>query len=264
MTADAVRLREQRDQALRDLAELDQQVETGEIDRDTARRLGEGYRSDLDRAEDALASLEQEARPQAAGRSRGRVIAGTAILAVSLAAVVLAVGSFAVDRNPDSVQGAADLGDGLDPDQVSNETLEAVVAANATNPMINGMRLALAGRYFEERSYQEAFPHYQAVLDNDPSAPEAGEALARLGWMVYDGNGEVKLALSLLEQSLDAFPGDPFTIYLLARVTWCGAGDAAGAVPLLEQVLSSPGLDPEVAPTVEGDLAVASAGGACP
>lgn len=263
MTADAVRLREQRDQALRDLAELDQQVAAGEIDRDTAQRLGEGYRSDLDRAEDALARLE-EAQPVAPGRSRSRVIAGTAILAVSLAAIVLAVGSFAIDREPDSVQGAADLGAGLDPDQISNETLEAVVSANATNPMINGMRLALAGRYFEERSYQQAFPHYQAVLDNDPTAAEAGEALARLGWMVYDGNGEVDLALSLLAQSLDASPGDPFTTYLLARVTWCGAGDPAGAVPLLEQVLASPGLDPDVAPTVEADLAVAAAGGACP
>ncbi len=53
------------------------------------------------------------------------------------------------------------------------------------------MRLALANRYFEDRNYQKAFPHYQAVLDGSPTPVQAAEAYTRLGWMVYDGNGEV-------------------------------------------------------------------------
>lgn len=265
MSVEQVKLRDQRDQALRDLAELDQQVAAGDIDPETARRLQATYREELEYAQRALSELE--ASPETSeppGRSRRRMVAGAAILVASFVGIVVMAGSFLVDREDSTLQGVAAGGDELDLDEVSNATLEAVIATNADNPMINGMRLALGERYFQERLYQDAFPHFQAVLDNDPSPAEAGEALSRLGWMVYDGNNQVDLSRSLLQRSLEARPGDPFTTYLLARVTWCGAGEPEVAVPLLESVLATEGLDPEVAETVEADLAIARVGGACP
>lgn len=265
MSIEQVKLRDQRQQALRDLAELEQQVAAGDIDPDTARRLQATYRAELESADRALSELEATPEePPPPGRSKQRMVAGAAILILSFIGIVVMVNAFVVDREDSTLQGVAAGGEELDLNEVSNATLEAVIAANADNPMINGMRLALGERYFQERLYQEAFPHYQAVLDNDPAPGEAGEALSRLGWMVYDGNNQVELARSLLERSLEARPADPLTTYLLAQVTWCGAGDPAAAVPLLESVLATPGLDPEVAQTVEADLAVAEAGGACP
>ena len=69
---------------------------------------------------------------------------------------VLVAGAFIVDR-PDQSSGVADVA--ADPSSFSNETLAAVVAANQDHPQIDGMRLALAERYFEEGDYQSAFPY---------------------------------------------------------------------------------------------------------
>ena len=136
-------------------------------------------------------------------------------------------------RDDDLLSGIA--GGSVDPDSISNETLEAVIAANLDNPEIGGMRLALANRYFEERNYQKAFPHYQAVLDGTPTPIQAAEAYTRLGWMVYDGNGEVDLGLSLIDNALEIAPGDPFALYLKGRVLWCGQGDNEGAAVALHR-----------------------------
>jgi hypothetical protein len=82
--------------------------------------------------------------------------------------------------------------------------------------------------------------------------------------MVFDGNGEVDLAVSLLDQALALVPGDPFGLYLKGRVVWCGQGQATAAATLFDQVLATPGLDPEVRGQVETDLAAAGAGETCP
>lgn len=194
--------------------------------------------------------------------SRRRMLVGGVVLGLGMAAALVAVGQFRQARAEEgSLSGVA--GGMVDPATVSNETLEAVVAANADNPEITGMRLALAGRYFEAGDYQRAFPHYQAVLEDEPTAGQAATAFTRLGWMVYDGNGEVDLALSLLDQALALVPEDPFALYLKARVVWCGQGQPAAAAAMLGQVASMSGLADEVRRQVEADLTATSAGQAC-
>lgn len=174
----------------------------------------------------------------------------------------MAVGQFRQARADDNLFSGIAGGE-VDPDSISNETLEAVIAANLDNPDIGGMRLALANRYFEERNYQKAFPHYQGVLDGNPTPLQAAEAYTRLGWMVYDGNGEVDLGLSLIDNALEIAPGDPFALYLKGRVLWCGRDDTEGAAGIFTEVLASSGLDDAALQQVEDDLAAASAGETC-
>lgn len=191
-----------------------------------------------------------------------RWIWGAGVLVLGGAIAIATVGQFQQARPEDqTLTGVA--GTDFDPDSVSNETLEAVVAANADNPAINGMRLALANRYFEEGAYQLAFGHYQTVLDNEPAPNEAANAFSRLGWMVFDGNGEADLGIELIDRGLELVPEDAFAIYLKGRILWCGKSDAEGASNLFSSVLSSTGLVDEVRGRVETDLAAAAAGEAC-
>jgi cytochrome c-type biogenesis protein CcmH len=195
-------------------------------------------------------------------RSKRRIAVGALVLLLAGAGALVAVGQFRQTRaNDDLLSGIA--GGEVDPDSISNETLEAVIAANLDNPDIDGMRLALANRYFEERNYQKAFPHYQEVLDGNPTTIQAAEAYTRLGWMVYDGNGEVDLGLSLIDNALEIAPGDPFALYLKGRVLWCGRDDKEAAAVIFSEVLSSSGLDDGVRQQVEDDLAAASSGETC-
>ncbi|CAN5302762.1 hypothetical protein BH18ACT5_BH18ACT5_00200 [soil metagenome] len=188
---------------------------------------------------------------------------GAVVLILGGAVAVATVGQFQQARpNDESLAGVA--GAEFDSDAVSNETLEAVVAANADNPAINGMRLALANRYFEEGNYQQAFGHYQTVLDNEPAPGEAANAFTRLGWMVFDGNGEADLGIDLIDQGLDLLPGDAFAIYLKGRIIWCGKDDPVTASDLFSSVLSSAGLDDDVRARVQADLAAAESGESCP
>ncbi|HJR86414.1 MAG TPA: cytochrome c-type biogenesis protein CcmH [Acidimicrobiia bacterium] len=193
---------------------------------------------------------------------RGRWILGSGVLVLAGAIAITTVGQFRQAR-PDDQSLAGVAGEGFDPDAVSNETMEAVIAANLENPSIGGMRLALANRYFEEGDYQKAFGHYQAVLDSEPAAAEAAAAYTRLGWMVYDGNGETNLGLELIDRALALMPGDAFALYLKGRVTWCGKADPEAAVELFDRVLTTPDLDPDVRTQVTADLERAESGQSC-
>lgn len=192
----------------------------------------------------------------------GRWILGSGVLILAGAIAIATVGQFRQAR-PDDQSLAGVAGEGFDPEAVSNETLEAVIAANLENPSINGMRLALANRYFEEGDYQKAFGHYQAVLDSEPAAAEAAAAYTRLGWMVYDGNGETNLGMELIDRGLALVPGDAFALYLKGRVTWCGKADPEAAAELFDRVLTTPDLDPDVRTQVTADLERAESGQSC-
>lgn len=198
-------------------------------------------------------------RPQA---TRTRRLVGALILVGGLVAIVLVADALLQDR-AGPAEGAADVAV-EDLDDVSNETMEAVIAANLDNPRINGMRLALAERYFETGDYRAAFPHYLQVAQHEMStAEEATTALVRLGWMAYDGNGEVETALTLFDEALAISPDSQIALYLKGQVLWCGAGENGEAVELFERVLSDSDLEDATRSLVETDLSLASAGEAC-
>ena len=94
----AARIADQIEQVDLDLAEIDEQVATGELDEGTAERLRSAYLAERATLEEQLDGI-QTTRPSSdegativdapEGRSRARAIAGTAI--VGVAAVVIAV-----------------------------------------------------------------------------------------------------------------------------------------------------------------------------
>jgi tetratricopeptide (TPR) repeat protein len=197
-----------------------------------------------------------------AGRSRARLIAGGAVLMLAFAGIVVVAANSLQDR-PAAAAGAADLGE-EDLSNVSNETMEAVIAANVDDPQINGMRLALAERYFDAGDYRSAFPHYLEVAE-DPGASdtEAITALVRLGWMAFDGNGEVDTATRLIDEALDIDSDSQLARYVRARVLWCGADETEQAVEVFEGLLDEAGMSSETRAQVESDLAAARAGEGC-
>lgn len=197
----------------------------------------------------------------ALGGSRRKVV-GALILTSALVAIVVIAATTLQDREGPAV-GVANP-DAQDLDNVSNETLEAVIAANADHPQINGMRLALAERYYEEGDYRAAFPHYLAVVDSGvATSEEAVTALVRLGWMAYEGNGEIETSLSLFDRALEIDPASQAAVYLKGTVLWCGAGDAESARDLFSTLLDDPGLPDESRLQVEDDLAGLDAGQEC-
>ena len=201
-------------------------------------------------------------RPPVTGRSRARLITGAVILVLVFAGIVVVAANSLQDR-PAAAAGAADLG-GDDLSDVSNETMEAVIAANAEDPQINGMRLALAERYFDAGDYRSAFPHYLEVAeDPEASDPEAITSLVRLGWMAFDGNGEVETATRLIDEALAIDPDSQLALYVKARVLWCGSGDAEQAVEAFEGLLAEPDLAAETRAQIESDLESAQAGEDC-
>lgn len=203
---------------------------------------------------------EEDPTPRPATRARRLV--PLLILGGALAIIVVVAGFFLQDRDG-PVSGVADLS-AQDLDEVSNETMEAVIAANADNPQVDGMRLALAERYYEAGDYSAAFPHYLEVAQSSSASDsQAVSALVRLGWMAYDGNAEVETAVDLFDEALAIDDASSTAKYLKGQVLWCGAGDTASATDLFREVLTDPELSADARERVADDLDIASKGGSC-
>lgn len=248
-------------QAVRDLEELEQQLAEDEIPPSTAQRLRKIYTEEIEEARLRLAGEASGSpgaeSPEPDSRSGfwtpGRVTV-IAILGTAAVALMISVGWFVQPEDRTDSDGGE-----FDPSQYSNETMEAVISANADHPQINGMRLALASRYFRAGDFAQAFAHYRGVLEHNPTAIEEAEALSRLGWMAWAGSGEIQLAVDTLDRALLAVPGHPQALYFKAIVLWCGAGRATEAVPLLEETNQALPSDE----TVAAELAAARAGEEC-
>lgn len=229
-----------------DLADLDVQVAAGELDDETAGRLRETYERER------LAILETpEGEPDESGtRHRGRVVVGTLLVLVAVAAAGIAVALSATDRGPgDLITGDVP---GVDLASITNEDLEEVVA---DFPEIVGMRLALADRYFNDGDFSSALGHYLTVLDLEPANPRA---LASIGWMTYL-SGEPEIGARYVEQALAVDDEFPQAHYFLGAIRLLGLGDAAGAIGPLERVLTFDGVPAEVRSQTEQLLAEARA-----
>ena len=187
---------------------------------------------------------------------------GGLILAVSFGGIILAAGFFLQDRaGPTSGVASVEL---EDLDSVSNETMEAVISANIDDPQINGMRLALAERYYQLGDYGSAFPHYFTVAESEIATDgEAVTALVRLGWMVWDGNGAAEPAIGMFDQALAIDAKSITARYLKGQVLWCGAGDTDAATALFAEILTNGDLAANMKARVEADLTAADEGLAC-
>jgi cytochrome c-type biogenesis protein CcmH len=186
---------------------------------------------------------------------------GAALMIAAAAVVVVVAGSYLQDRGGPAQGVAAVDVDQLD--EVSNETMEAFITANADDPQIAGMRLALAERYFEEGDYRAAFPHYLAVADS-PQATDGQVvvALVGLGWMAWDGNGEAEAAIGLFDQALDIDPDSITARYLKGRVLWCGTGSPQEAGDLMASLLDEDLAD-ESRALIHADLDSIESGESC-
>jgi len=237
----AARIADQIDQVDRDLAEVDEQVDAGELDEATAERLRSAYQSERVALE---AQLDDVATPKGdtpagtgpAPRSRSRAVAGTVIVGVAaLAVAVVAVFSLQ-ERTPagESTDGVAtaalESGGGRDLSSVGLEEMEAVVSQN---PDIPGMRLALADRYVEAGDYSRALEHYMVVLEQEPGN---ATALARVGWLTFLSD-EAELAEPFIVRAIAIEPDFPQAYWYLANVR-IQVGNVEGAIEPLERLLT--------------------------
>ncbi len=198
-------------------------------------------------------------------RSNRRLVGG--LIVIGGLAIIIGVATLLIQDGTGATSGAAETGAEIlagNLDDVSNETMEAVIAANLDNAEIDGMRLALAERYFELGDYRSGFPHFLAVAQSPIATDDqATIALVRLGWMAYDGNGEVDTATELLDQALEISPDSPVALYVKGQVLWCGAGDTATASALFEEILTQVELPEDTRSRVQADLNLAGTGAAC-
>ncbi len=225
--ASAAALEDAKRAVAQDLADLDAQAAAGELDPATLARL----RADYESERDALNEAVIEPAPHAP-RSRGRTMAGAAVLIGG--ALVLTVGVVLTvrDRTPGDLitGGVASEAQRLDFSTISDEELEATVAAN---PESIPMRLALAARYFNAGDFSTALDHYIEVLNRERHP----EALANVGWMTFQ-SGDSESALQFVEQSLALSDELPLPYWYLANIRYRGYDDAAGAVAPLETLLT--------------------------
>lgn len=267
MTVDRSRLEQERDQALRDLLDLDRQVDDGELPADVADGLRQTYERTAATAIALLAAPtpDGEGATSVTDRSSGRgrwAAYGLAVAVALFAAVVLLPDSVAeriaggaVTGN--EVFGTAAPGGGTAPrdlSTVTNAELEDVVAQN---PDVIDMRLALAHRYLDGADYLAAARHYLVALRQEPRNVEAQ---SHYGWVLMQA-GEPAQALEYVDRSLAQDPRQIEALWFKANIALYGLSDPAGALAVLEQLQQRTDIEPGTRSQVEALIAEARAQG---
>ena len=229
-------LEQRRDQALRDIVDLERQVADREIPDVVAEELRRRYEATAAGAIDALdAAAEPDPVPGRSSRSR-RVVYLVAAVAAVAAAVLLP--GYVSTRPPG---GAVSGNEVLAPDTavttpttpdlsgMSDADLEAAVAGN---PTAIATRLALAERYVAAGEYDRATDHYAVALQQDPGNPEV---LGGAGWLLFK-LGKVADAVRFVDQALAVSPDEPDILWYKANVLLDGVGDTAGGRDLLRRL----------------------------
>jgi tetratricopeptide (TPR) repeat protein len=255
MTHHADRIREMIAQAEHDLADIETQLGEGEIDAATAARLRRRYEQERTELLSQLESGDDAPVEPDGSVITPRRLAGAVILVIAAAGLTFGVVQATNDAEP-AAEGVASqvlAGEDVNLDEISNEQMEEVVAAN---PDIAPMRLALADRYFQDGDFSNALTHYMYVLEDmgiqDPAA------LANVGWMTYL-SGVPDVALSFVEQSLELQPDGGIAFWYLANIRYSGLGDAAGALAPLQSLLAYENLPEELRTEAEELLGVVEA-----
>ena len=252
MSEERAALEERKAQALRDLVEVERQLQAGEIDGPTAERLTQRYEAEVVSTVEALSApaAEKTRRRWSAGR-----LAATAVLVLGALAAIVALAARATEPRPDNGFVTGNVGSRPPPrdlSQVSNEEMERVIAAN---PGVTPMRLALVERYLRAGDVEKAQRHAQAALETNPSPTDRQRALKYLGWTTAV-RGQPAEGARLLEQSLAMAPADLDAQWFLANVRLTGLGDRHGATTLLESILRA-GIPADKRAVVERKLAEA-------
>lgn len=242
--------------ARRDIAEVRHQQAEGEMDGETAERLVRRYRGEIDRLgrEGGEVGEGGEAagggRGAAGGRPRLRRLAGALLLTALFAGAAAGAFSAVQNREGGFITGGGGGGGGpVDLSEVTNDQMEAVIAANPDAPEIAAMRLALADRYFEEGLFSSALPHYLGALDGRLDRGRRARGMARVGWMSHlSGAGEP--AEAYLARALEIDP-DYLEAGLFLGLVRFDRGDPAGALARLEPLLAEEGLPEGARRTIE-------------
>ncbi len=253
-------LEARKDQAVKDLLELERQVEMGEIEPGTAARLGAVYQADL---AEAVAALDAQgntpdqppATPAARRSNRRRRVAGALVAVVAFAVAVLLPRAI-VARPPggfvsgvDAQSQAQPAAAAADNPQVTDAQLQAAVDAN---PEVVAMRLLLADRYFYEGKADQALAQYTEVLKRQPDPG----ALSHAGWLLAQA-GKPQAGARLVQQSLAAKPDQPEALWFLANIQLFGLHDPKRAVDSLQRLLARGDLRSDVRSQIERLLAAA-------
>jgi cytochrome c-type biogenesis protein CcmH/NrfG len=242
----ASRIADQIAQVDLDLAEIDEQVEMGELDETTAERLRSAYRSERGTLEEKLDTIAQtEEKPSddgdqsvgtaPEGRTSARTIAGTAIVGIAVLVVAVVAVFSLQEQTPagemtdgvatDVLEGQG----GVDLSSITPEEMETVVAQN---PDIPGMRVALAQRYLENGNLEKGLEHYTIALVQQPDDPPTN---AWVGWLTFL-SGDMVSAEPYVVRALDLEPDYPQAYWFLANIRF-ERGDLIGSVGPLERLL---------------------------
>lgn len=249
------RLEAQRTQAEADIAGVEAQVEAGELDPITAADLISCYRQEI-----ATTSLElgRQDDPDSETGSKRRTWVGAAVLMGAFALAALLAAQAIEPRQAGSfITGGSDQAAPVNPDDITNEQMEAVIAANPDLPEVASMRAALANRYFTEGDFSAALEHYLEALAGRLVPTQRAQALGRVGWMTY-ASGRTDLAQQYVDEALRTDPGYGEGTLFLALIELYGNDDPAAALTLLEQLAARDDLPADIRAQVEESVADAT------
>lgn len=252
--AGRVRLQRRRDQALRDLLELEGQVLAGEVPPAAADELRRRYERT---AAESIGLLAAGTARQGSAEGGGRrptwrlALYGAGALAAIVALVVVLppalqdrpAGGFVSGNEmlrptgTSSPAGPAPTA-GRDLSKVSDAEMEAVVDAN---PDVVGMRLALAQRYLDRGDFTKALPHYRRVLEAQPGN---AVALASVGWVMLQ-LGDATSAARFADRAVAADATLPTGWWVRANIRLYARDDPAGTIEALQRMQQLP-LQPQV------------------
>ncbi len=220
--------------AERDIEAVRRQVDEGELDSETAGLLIRRYRSEIELLEREPSEAVEQGTSRPAGMFRARRVVGTLLL-VAVFAGVSVTAYYAIRPREGGfitgdAQGAVDLS------EVTNDQMEAVIAANPDVPQIAAMRLSLADRYFDQGDFSSALPHYLGALEGTLDSARRARGLARVGWMSYLSGAE-DIAQAYLVEALEIDP-EYLETYLFLGLLRLYQGDGNEALALLEPLLA--------------------------
>ncbi len=237
-----------RARAKHDIEAVRRQVSEGELDPETAEMLIRRYQSEIEQIDHTSGRPDTNAGATPSTPSRSRRMVGTLLLIIAFVAVSITAYLAIRPREGGFITG--DVEGSVDLSQVTNDQMEAVIAANPDVPEIATMRISLADRYFDEGAFSDALPHYLGALDGTLDRTRRARGLARVGWMSFLSGAE-EIAEVYVGEALEIDP-DYLEAQLFLGLIRLDRRDGDGTLDLLEPLLARDDLPTEVRRTIEG------------